>query len=136
MHKITRKDFIFKTSAAAAGIIAPIQLFTNKQTKRVPNMYGLIGKITATDGQRDNLINILLEGTRDMPGCLSYIISKDSKEDDVIWVTEVWKDQESHRASLSLPAVQEAIGKGRPMIAEFGEQIETVPAGGHGLAST
>lgn len=99
-------------------------------------MYGLIGKITATPGQRDALVNILLEGTSEMSGCLSYIVSKDVEDDDAIWVTEVWDSQESHQASLSLPSVQEAIQKGRPLIAEFGEQIETKPIGGYGLVPT
>lgn len=98
-------------------------------------MYGLIGKITAEAGKREDLIKILLEGTTDMPGCLSYIISKDSKDDNAIWVTEVWDSKENHKSSLSLPSVREAISRGRPLIAEFGEQIETEPAGGHGLAS-
>lgn len=40
-------------------------------------MYGLIGRITATAGQRDALIDILLEGTSVMPGCLSYIVARD-----------------------------------------------------------
>ena len=72
MNKITRKDFIFKSGAATAfGIFSPLQLLANQQTKRDKNMYGLIGKITAKDGQREDLINILLEGTKDMPGCLS-----------------------------------------------------------------
>jgi len=30
-------------------------------------MYGLIGKMIAVAGQRDNLISILLEGIHDMP---------------------------------------------------------------------
>ncbi|PAU94034.1 antibiotic biosynthesis monooxygenase [Aliifodinibius salipaludis] len=98
-------------------------------------MYGLIGKITAKTDQRDDLIKILLEGTADMPDCLSYIISKDPENEDTIWVTEVWDSKESHKASLSLPSVQEAINKGRPLIAEFGEQTETEPIGGHGLIS-
>lgn len=98
-------------------------------------MYGLIGKITAKAGRRDELIKYLLEGTADMPGCLSYIISKDSKDEHSIWVTEVWDSKESHKASLSLPSVKEAITKGRPLIAEFSEQIETEPVGGHGLVS-
>ena len=97
-------------------------------------MYGLIGKITAKAGKREELIKILLEGTTDMPGCLSYIISKDSKDDNALWVTEVWDSKESHKSSLSLPSVQEAISQGRPLIAEFGEQTETEPVGGYGLA--
>jgi hypothetical protein len=37
-------------------------------------MYGLISRINAVDGQRDALAAILLEGTKAMPGCLSYVI--------------------------------------------------------------
>ncbi len=96
-------------------------------------MYGLLGKIIAKPGQRDALIEILLEGTTDMPGCLSYIISKDSEDEDIIWVTEVWDNKESHKASLSLPPVQEAISQGKPLIEKFGKQIELEPVGGHGL---
>jgi quinol monooxygenase YgiN len=93
-------------------------------------MYGLIGKITAVSGQREALISILLEGTADMPGCLSYIIARDTADADAIWVTEVWDSQASHQASLSLPAVQEAIAHGRPLIADFGERFVTEPVGG------
>lgn len=98
-------------------------------------MYGLIGKITAVPGQRERLISILLDGTTDMPGCLSYIIARDAADADAIWITEVWDSQESHQASLSLPAVQEAIAQGRPLIAGFGERFVTKPVGGHGLRS-
>jgi len=96
-------------------------------------MYGLIGKITAVAGQRETLIAILLKGTAAMPGCLSYIIARDTADPDAIWVTEVWDSQASHQASLSLPAVQEAIAQGRPLIAGFGERFVTEPVGGHGL---
>jgi quinol monooxygenase YgiN len=97
-------------------------------------MHGLIGKITAVPGQRDALIDILLEGTREMPGCLSYIIARDTEQHDALWVTEVWSDAASHAASLSLPAVQQAIARGRPLIAGFSDRVITTPVGGHGLA--
>lgn len=97
-------------------------------------MYGLIGRMTATPGQRDALAAILLSGTDSMPGCLSYIVASDPAEPDALWITEVWESAEHHRASLSLPAVQEAIAKGRPLIAGFDQRTETVPLGGHGLA--
>lgn len=96
-------------------------------------MYGLIGKMNAVPEQRDALISILLEGTQDMPGCLSYIIAHDPTDPNGIWITEVWQDQASHQASLSLPMVQHAIEHGRPLIAGFGERYETLPVGGHGL---
>jgi quinol monooxygenase YgiN len=99
-------------------------------------MYGLIGKIKAVPGQREALTAILLESAGDMPGCLSYVVAKDPADADAIWVTEVWDSQESHRDSLSLPSVQNAIARGRPLIAGFGERFETEPVGGHGLADT
>lgn len=98
-------------------------------------MYGLIGRMIASPGERDSLIAILLEGAAGMPGCLSYVIAKDSADGDGIWVTEVWDSKASHAASLSLPSVQAAIALGRPLIAGFGERFETVPVGGQGLAA-
>lgn len=97
-------------------------------------MYGLIGKMKAVAGQREALIGILLEGTQDMPGCLSYVVARDTSDPDGIWITEVWNSRESHAASLKLPAVQDAISRGRPLIAGFGERFETEPVGGAGLA--
>jgi quinol monooxygenase YgiN len=111
-----------------------IRLWANVfQPTGEPEMYGLIGKMVATAGQRDELISILLEGTGQMPGCLSYVIAKDPGEAYAIWVTEVWDSQASHRASLTLPAVQQAISRGKPLIASFGSMVVTEPVGGHGL---
>ena len=98
-------------------------------------MFGLITKIKTAAGQRDALIAILIEGTSAMPGCLSYVVASDTADADAIWVTEVWDSRVSHQASLSLPSVQQAIAKGRPMIAGFGARIETEPMGGHGLVA-
>jgi len=96
-------------------------------------MYGLIGKLNAVTGQRDALIAVLLGGTEAMPGCLSYVIATDPDEADAIWITEVWDSEASHKASLSLPSVQAAIAKGRPLIAGFGSRVVTTPVGGQGL---
>jgi enamine deaminase RidA (YjgF/YER057c/UK114 family) len=41
---------------------------------------------------------------------------------------------EGTKASLSLPRVREAIAKGRPLIASFGDSVQSEPIGGHGLA--
>ena len=96
-------------------------------------MYGLIGKISTTPGQRDAFVDILLAGAAAMPGCRSYIIAHDAFDPDGLWVTEVWDSQESHQASLQLPAVQAAIARGRPLIAGFSNRVETTPVGGVGL---
>jgi len=96
-------------------------------------MYGLIGKIVAAAGRRDALLGILLEGTAAMPGCLSYVVARDAADENAIWVTEVWESEASHRGSLELPAVQDAIRRGRPMIAGFESVAVTAPLGGVGL---
>ena len=96
-------------------------------------MYGLIGKLSATPGQRDALQAILLENDGGMPGCLSYIIAQDPEDKDALWITEVWDDQASHTASLALPSVKSAIAKARPLIAGFSNRVATTPVGGIGL---
>ena len=96
-------------------------------------MYGLIGKMTAIPGQRDALTAILLESLGTMPGCLSYIVAHDPADGSAIWVTEVWIDEASHRASLQVPEVKEAIRRGMPLIATFDDVKVTAPVGGVGL---
>jgi quinol monooxygenase YgiN len=130
---IKRRSFIFNAGAAAASAAcAPVSAFTGEEKK----MYGLIGKMVAFPGKRDELIAILLESAANgpgMPGCLSYVIANDPADANAIWITEVWDSQSSHKASLSLPSVKQVIAKGRPLIASFGERFVTEPVGGHGL---
>lgn len=95
-------------------------------------MYGLIGKIKAKLGQRDALAAILLQATRTMPGCLSYVIAVDPNDSDALWITEIWDSAENHKASLNLPEVKTALQAGRPLIVGFGERFETEPIGGYG----
>lgn len=92
-----------------------------------PIPFGMIGKIKAQPGKRAELIAILTSGTGTMPGCRAYLIAEDVKDADAIWITEIWDDASSHKASLQLPAVREAIAKGRPLIAGFELSAETRP---------
>ncbi|WP_332683122.1 putative quinol monooxygenase [Bosea sp. (in: a-proteobacteria)] len=96
-------------------------------------MYGLIGRMLAKPGERDALIGHILGSSEAMPGCLSYVVAKDPGNPDAIWVTEVWDQEESHKGSLALPAVQAAIAKARPLIAGFDNHTVTEPVGGFGL---
>ncbi len=93
-------------------------------------MYGLIGKMAAVEGQRDALSAILLNGLRNMPRNLSYIVANDPTDPNLLWITEVWEDSAAHVASLSLKSVQEAIQKGRPLIAAMERVAETSPISG------
>lgn len=93
-------------------------------------MHGLIGKMMAVDDQRAALIAILVEATEEMPGCLSYVVAEDATDPNAIWITEVWDSKESHQASLSLPAVRDAIARAKPLIAGFAMHVVTTPVGG------
>jgi quinol monooxygenase YgiN len=97
-------------------------------------MYGMLGKMISVAGKRDALVEILLGSVGEMPGCLSYVVHKDVKDADAIWISEAWDNAASHKASLSLPQVRAAIERAKPLIASFGEYVITEPAGGHGLA--
>jgi quinol monooxygenase YgiN len=96
-------------------------------------MYGLIGKMVAHPGKRDELLEILVKGIGPMPGCRSYVIAKDPLDANAIWVTEVWEDTGSHQASLSMQQVKATIHKAMPLIASFGNRVETEPVAGLGL---
>jgi quinol monooxygenase YgiN len=126
---IKRREFVGIASAGAVALALPAFAARTGGTA----MYGLIGKMKAITGQRDALVAILLEGVSGMPGCLSYIVAHDPADANAIWVTEVWDSADSHKASLSLPSVQGAITRGKPLIASFDQYIETVPVGGHGI---
>jgi quinol monooxygenase YgiN len=132
---IDRRHFLATATCGAIVIALPgVAVSMEASPTQTASMHGLIGRMLAAPGQRDALIAILLEGIDDMPGCLSYIVARDTANDDAIWITEVWNSEASHKASLSLPAVQAAIAKAKPLIAGFGDYVQTAPVGGHGLA--
>lgn len=98
-------------------------------------MYGLIGRIRAINGGRDELASIL-STIGEMPGCLSYVVALENSDPSALWVTEVWESADDHKASLGLPAVQAAIERGRPLIESFDQRMETTPIGGIGSPGT
>jgi quinol monooxygenase YgiN len=93
-------------------------------------MYGMIARIRAQPGQRAALAAILTQGSGTMAGCLSYVVAEDLADPEALLVTEIWDSKASHEASLALPAVKEAIQRGRPLIAGFDKIAETRPVGG------
>ena len=125
---VTRRQVLI-----ASGVVTAVAASSCASILEEQRMYGLIGKALAQPGQRDALIAILLEGTSSMPGCLSYVVAKDPLDANAIWITEVWDNEGSHKASLFLPAVRSAIQRAKPLIAGFGERFTTAPVGGHGL---
>lgn len=95
-------------------------------------MYGLITKLVALPGRRDELALILLDPAVQRRGCHSYVVAFDNADDDAVWVTEVWTDEATHKAALS----EENRAILRPVMAltaVFGDSVTTRPIGGVGL---
>jgi quinol monooxygenase YgiN len=131
--EITRREFlecvVAVTAVAAAPGIASLQ---GAHDMSAP-LYGLIAKLTSVPNKREELMAILIEGTREMPGCFSYVVAKDAADENTIWVTEIWDNVTSHDASFSLPAVKNCIAQGKHLIAGFERIAATNPIGGVGL---
>ena len=99
-------------------------------------MFGLYTKITTTSDKRKDLLDILLHASQAMQsvdGCMLYIINESATEPDVIWVTEIWNNKESHAASLQLESNKALIAQAMPLIAKPPEQILLTPVGGKGI---
>ena len=126
---IGRRGFVGGAVAIAViGQAAPAM--TGDAMMEEGTMFGTIGRIKTIAGKRDALAAILASGSGEMPGCISYIVAEDLADADALWITEIWESKEAHQASLSLPAVREAIGKGRPLIAAFDSGAQTRPISG------
>lgn len=99
--------------------------------------FGIFGKISTVEGKRDELAEILLAAAgalQSMEECKLYVVNINDEEPNSIWVTEVWADEEAHKASLSNKDVRNSIMEGRPLIAKM-ERLNTLKVlGGKGLA--
>lgn len=97
--------------------------------------FGLYTKFITQDGERDFLVEILVEtanGMKSVEGCDLYVINIPEDEPNGVWVTEVWNDPSAHQASLSLDQSKTLIQKARPLIAGV-EQIKLRAVGGKGI---
>ena len=82
-----------------------------------------VGTLGAVPGRRDDLVRRLTRrsGALAEAGCLLYEVGVSADQPDTVFVMELWKNEEAHRASLQLPEVQAAIAEARPWLSgEFG----------------
>lgn len=77
-----------------------------------------VGTLQAHPGRAGDLVAILTERSADLGahGCLQYDVGISSDDPDTVVVVERWESADAHAASLGLPAVQEAIGRARPLL--------------------
>jgi quinol monooxygenase YgiN len=94
--------------------------------------YGYFGTMRTTPGDRDKVVEILVEAADSLrgAGCSVYSVSVSPDDPDLIWVYEVWDSKESHDASLQLPETRAAIGRAMPMLTGEFTSRETTVVGG------
>lgn len=100
--------------------------------------YGCYVKFSALPGQRDILVELLLHAAslvQTTAGCELYIINTSPTETNSVWVTEMWRSQRDHDASLSVEGAAEHIKKVLPLLAASPEKIDVLPVGGKGFVS-
>jgi quinol monooxygenase YgiN len=102
-------------------------------------MVGRYVKMTAKPGQGDVLAQTMLEVSRSLhgtDGCTLYAINRVPGEPDMLWVTELWRDQAAIDASLAVLQTDSgrarmneimALLEGRP------ERLDLEPLGGVGI---
>ena len=96
----------------------------------------LLNRLTAKPGQRQRVVEILLESGRlfdDNPACLLYLVSEAVDEPDVVWVVDLWTDEEAHAEALKAPELRPFVDQAMPLLEGMPTQIPVRAAGGKGL---
>jgi quinol monooxygenase YgiN len=66
------------------------------------------------------VIEILLESGKlfdDNPACLLYLVSESIDDPDVIWVTDLWTNEQEHAKALARPELKPFIAEAMPLLA-------------------
>ena len=77
-----------------------------------------VGTLGAAPGKRDELVALLTEHNESLTdvGCQAYEVGVNDDHPDTVFVVEHWETAEAHQASLTLPQVQAAITRARPLL--------------------
>ena len=98
------------------------------------NRFALFATVTAKPGQRDALLQVLLEASRQpMSGCEMYVVNLSGTNPSAVFVYEVWRSEADHDASLHLESVKALVLRSRPLVENF-ESVKLQPIGGRGLS--
>jgi quinol monooxygenase YgiN len=98
--------------------------------------HALINKLTAKDGQREQVVEILVESGRlfdDNEACLLYLVTESKDDPNVIWVVDLWTSEEAHAEALQAPELEPHVERAMPLLEGMPEQIKVRPVGGKGV---
>jgi len=84
--------------------------------------YSVYGEFTANEGKELQLHRLLLETANeinDMEDCLCYIVSKCKKEQNKIYVFEIWENKIAHETFMELEVMRNFIRRIATMISKM-----------------
>ena len=93
-------------------------------------------RFTTQPDKGPELIDVLLRANdivSEAEGCRQYIINHDIDNKDLIWVTELWDNQEDYAISLTLDGCKELTTEATHFLALPPEQIELRAFAGKGV---
>jgi quinol monooxygenase YgiN len=100
--------------------------------------FSLFGKFIIQEGERDTMVDLLLEAADSMKNldeCEIYLVNISESEPNAVYVYEVWSNENAHQASLTLETTQTLIRRAKPIIAGM-ERVSILEAmGGKGISS-
>jgi quinol monooxygenase YgiN len=95
--------------------------------------FALLNRLTAKPGQRDRVVEILLQSGRlfdNNPACHLYLVAESQDDPDLIWVVDLWTGEEEHAEALNVPEMRPYVEECIPLLEGMPEQIRVRPAGG------
>jgi quinol monooxygenase YgiN len=96
------------------------------------NKYLLQGKLTAKQGHRQELAEILIKASKlvaTAKGCNLYAVALNELDLDSVYITEIWDSKEDHDNSLKVQGVRELIMKAMPILdgqPQKGQELEII----------
>ena len=96
----------------------------------------MIGRMKAAPGKGAELAAIVLQGAAALEAdddCLLYVVSRAQDDPDTVLVSEAWRSEDAHRASLERDEVRALVSRAGPLLAGPPDPIRLQPLGGKGL---
>ena len=93
----------------------------------VQGSWGLLGRMRAQPGKRDELIACLQDSSREVPGKLLYLIQLEQDDPDAFWINEIWESKAAYDACLNLPQVGDWGARLASLLAGIEHRTETIP---------
>lgn len=84
--------------------------------------FGLYNKFLVKEGERDTLVDILLEAAESMENLDEweiYLVNISDDELNSVFTYEVWCNENAHNTSLALEATQTLIKRAKPIITKI-----------------